>query len=113
MPALILQPIVENAIKYGVSTTTSRVEVTIAAHRLDGGRMQLDIANRVANGAAGKERTSPTHEGTGVGLTNVCQRLAAHFGTRADCRFGPVPGGYVVSIALPIIGNDEDEADDD
>ena len=113
VPALILQPIVENAIKYGVSTTTSRVEVTIAAHRLDGGRMQLDIANRVANGSAGKERTSPTHEGTGVGLTNVCQRLAAHFGTRADCRFGPVPGGYVVSIALPIIGNDEDEHDDD
>ena len=113
VPALILQPIVENAIKYGVSTTTSRVEVTIAAHRLDGGRMQLDIANRVANGLAGEERTSPTHEGTGVGLTNVCQRLAAHFGTRADCRFGPVPGGYVVSIALPIIGNDEDEHDDD
>ena len=113
VPALILQPIVENAIKYGVSTTTSRVEVTIAAHRLDGGRMQLDIANRVANGSAGKERTSPTHEGTGVGLTNVCQRLAAHFGTRADCRFGPVPGGYVVSLALPIIGNDEDDDDDD
>ena len=109
VPALILQPIVENAIKYGVSTTTSRVEVTITAHRLDGGRMQLDIANRVAHGATGKERTSPTHEGTGLGLTNVCQRLAAHFGNRADCRFGPVPGGYVVSLALPI---DEDDDDD-
>ena len=109
VPALILQPIVENAIKYGVSTTTSRVEVTIAAHRLDGGRMQLDIANRVANGTAGVERTSPTHEGTGLGLTNVCQRLAAHFGNRADCRFGPVPGGYVVSLALPIDSDDDDD----
>ena len=109
VPALILQPIVENAIKYGVSTTTSRVEVTIAAHRLDGGRMQLDIANRVANGTAGLERTSPTHEGTGLGLTNVCQRLAAHFGNRADCRFGPVPGGYVVSLALPIDSDDDDD----
>ena len=109
VPALILQPIVENAIKYGVSTTTSRVEVTITAHRLDGGRMQLDIANRVANGSAGKERTSPTHEGTGLGLTNVCQRLAAHFGNRADCRFGPVPGGYVVSLALPIESDEDDD----
>ena len=109
VPALILQPIVENAIKYGVSTTTSRVEVTIAAHRLDGGRMQLDIANRVAIGTAGVERTSPTHEGTGLGLTNVCQRLAAHFGNRADCRFGPVPGGYVVSLALPIDSDDDDD----
>ncbi len=106
VPALILQPIVENAIKYGVSTTTSRVEVTITAHRLDGGRIQLDIANRVASGGKGKQRTSPTHEGTGLGLTNVCQRLAAHFGNRADCRFGPVPGGYMVSLALPV--NDDD-----
>lgn len=109
VPALILQPIVENAIKYGVSTTTSRVEVTITAHRLDGGRMQLDIANRVAAGVKGKQRTSPTHEGTGLGLTNVRQRLAAHFGNRADCRFGPVPGGYVVSLALPIAQDDDDD----
>ena len=110
VPALILQPIVENAIKYGVSTTTSRVEVTITAHRLDGGRMQVDVLNRVANGAKGKARTPPTHEGTGLGLTNVAQRLAAHFGNRADCRFGPVPGGYTVSLAFPI---DHGNGDDD
>ena len=74
--------------------------------------MQLDVANRVAGGTAGKERTLPTHEGTGLGLTNVCQRLAAHFGNRADCRFGPVPGGYVVSLALPVELGDDGEDDD-
>ncbi|MEO6114141.1 MAG: histidine kinase [Sphingomicrobium sp.] len=106
VPALILQPIVENAIKYGVSTTTSRVELTISAHRLDGGRMQLDIANLTTGGAKSKERISPTHEGTGLGLANVSQRLAAHYGSRADCRFGPVPGGYMVSLALPVEDDD-------
>ena len=106
VPALILQPIIENAIKYGVSASTSRVEMTIRARRLDGGRMQLDITNRVAGAAKDKTPSAPTHEGTGVGLANVCQRLEAHFGNQADCRFGPVPGGYEVSLAMPVDDDD-------
>jgi len=106
VPALILQPIVENAIKYGVSTTKSRVEILIRARRLDGGRMQLDIINRQADGTNGKASPAPTHEGTGLGLSNVCQRLQAHFGSKADCRFGPVAGGYEVSLAMPVEEDD-------
>ena len=48
VPALILQPLVENAIKYGVSATRDPVLLTIAARRLDGGRMQIDVTNRLA-----------------------------------------------------------------
>ncbi len=106
VPALILQPIIENAIKYGVSTTTRRVELTISAHRLDGGRMQLDLTNRLTDSATISATPAPTHEGTGVGLANVCQRLEAHYGGRADCRFGPIPGGYQVSIAIPVDDDD-------
>ncbi|HXG81597.1 MAG TPA: histidine kinase [Sphingomicrobium sp.] len=106
VPALILQPLVENAIKYGVSQTTSRVELTIRAKRLDGGRMQLDVTNRTLGAPAGKAKPAPAHTGTGLGLSNVCQRLEAHFGNRADCRFGPIEGGYEVSLAMPL---DEDD----
>lgn len=106
VPALILQPLVENAIKYGVSTTTSRVDLIISARPLDGGRMQLDVTNKIAGTDAAKTPAAPAHEGTGTGLSNVCQRLEAHFGSRADCRFGPVPGGYTVSIAMPV-GDDD------
>jgi len=105
VPALILQPLVENAIKYGVSASTARVELAIRARQLDGGRMQLDVTNR-AIGAKTKKTPSPTHEGTGVGLANVSQRLQAHFGSKADVRYGPVPGGYEVSLAMPV---DEDD----
>jgi len=105
VPALILQPLVENAIKYGVSATTARVELSIRARQLDGSRMQLDVINR-AIGTQSKKAPAPTHEGTGVGLANVSQRLQAHFGTRADVRFGPIPGGYEVSLAMPV---DEDD----
>jgi len=105
VPALILQPLVENAIKYGVSASTARVELAIRARRLDGGRMQLDVINR-AIGAKSKKAPSPTHEGTGLGLTNVSQRLQAHFGSKADVRYGPIPGGYEASLAMPV---DEDD----
>jgi LytS/YehU family sensor histidine kinase len=107
VPALLLQPIIENAIKYGVSTTRSRVEIMIRARKLDGGRMQLDITNTEAGTAKGRSRPAPTHEGTGLGLSNVCQRLEAHFGNKADCRFGPIAGGYEVSIAMPVEDDDD------
>ena len=106
IPALLLQPLVENAIKYGVSATNAKVELSIRARRLDGGRMQLDVTNLTLSEPKRKAAPAPTHTGTGLGLTNVCQRLQAHFGNRADCRFGPVEGGYKVSLAMPV---DEDD----
>ncbi len=108
VPALILQPLVENAIKYGVSATRDPVLLTISARRLDGGRIQIDVINRLAEAGPTIPAAVPAHEGTGLGLANVCQRLEAHYGERADCRFGPVPGGYRVSIALPF----DDDHDD-
>ncbi len=112
VPALILQPLVENAIKYGVSATRDPVLLTIVARRLDAGRLQLDVTNRLAEAGPTIPAASPAHTGTGVGMANVCNRLEAHYGDRADCRFGPIPGGYQVSIALPINDGGDDEADD-
>jgi two-component system LytT family sensor kinase len=106
VPALILQPLVENAIKYGVSASTAKVELSIRARQLDGGRMQLDVINRAVGGGSGRKKVAPTHEGTGLGLANVSQRLQAHFGGRADVRFGPIPGGYEASLAMPVDDDD-------
>ncbi len=107
VPALILQPLVENAIKYGVSASTSKVELSIRARALDGGRMQLDVINRAVGASNKKAAPAPTHPGTGLGLANVRQRLEAHFGSRAaDVRFGPIPGGYEVSLAMPVDDDD-------
>ena len=105
VPALILQPLVENAIKYGVSGTRKKVLLSIVARPLDGMRMQLDVTNRLAGGGKAQPPVA-THAGTGLGLRNVCQRLDAHFGGRADCRYGPVPGGYQVSLAIPMEDDD-------
>jgi len=105
LPALILQPIVENAIKYGVSKSRKAVLIRIAAQHLGDGRMVLDISNRLKNGGK-DELPAATHEGTGLGLSNVCQRLEARFGKRANCRFGPMmSGGYKVSLTIPMESN--------
>ena len=102
LPALILQPIVENAIKYGVSKSRKAVVIAIEARANADGRMTLDISNRLKHGGK-DELPAATHEGTGLGLTNVCQRLEARFGGRAECRFGPLTGrGYKVSLIIPI-----------
>jgi LytS/YehU family sensor histidine kinase len=110
LPALILQPIVENAIKYGVSKSRKAVVIRIEARHLGDGRMVLEISNRLKHGGK-DELPAATHEGTGLGLANVCQRLEARFGYRASCRFGPMAsGGYKVALTMPVEIHGRDQA---
>ena len=105
LPALILQPIVENAIKYGVSKTRHKVLIGIVGERLPDGRMSITISNHLVNGKK-NELPAATHEGTGLGLANVIERLETRFGSKAECRYGPMPGGgYKVTLTMPVRGN--------
>jgi len=105
LPALILQPIVENAIKYGVSKTRNKVLIRIMAEQVGDGRMAITISNQLVNGKK-NELPAATHEGTGLGLANVIERLETRFGSKADCRFGPMTGGgYKVTLRMPVQGN--------
>ena len=108
MPALLLQPIIENAIKYGVSKSRKAVVIRLEARHLDNRRMLLEISNKLKHGGK-DELPAATHEGTGLGLANVCQRLEARWGGRASCRYGPMAsGGYKVSLTLPVETNARD-----
>src|SRR5687768_13564244 len=87
VPPLLLQPIVENAIKHGVARGREAVTLAIRA-REEEGRLVLTVENDGAPSEAGRE-----DHGTGVGIINVCERLAARFGDDAACDHGPLPGG--------------------
>lgn len=102
LPALILQPIVENAIKYGVSKTRHKVLIRIAAEEKGDGRMSISVSNQL-NNARKNELPAATHEGTGLGLANVCERLETRFGPSGECRYGPMEGGgFKVTLTLPV-----------
>ncbi len=100
VPALLLQPVVENAVKYGVAKSKKPVTVRISAYE-EAGRLHIKVKD---DGEA-----PPPEEGdagTGVGLRNVCERLTARYGDRAGCLHGPDPdGGFTVHIYLPAVKN--------
>ncbi len=97
VPPLLLQPIVENAIKHGVARSREPVTVGIRALERDG-----CLILEVENGGAGLQEED--EHGTGVGLINVCDRLAARFGDDARCDHGPMAGGgYKVTVSMPLV----------
>lgn len=100
VPVLILQPVVENAVKYGVAKSRKAVTIRLSAHE-EAGRLHLKIKD---DGEA-----PPPEEGeggTGVGLKNVCDRLTARYGNRAGCMHGADPdGGFTVHLFMPVIRN--------
>ena len=100
VPGLLLQPLVENAIKYGVSGTRDKVTLNIRAAEAGPGRFTIEVQNSAGTATKGKNGKP---DGTGVGLTNVCQRIDARFGPAAKCEFGPTAdGGYRVLMTLPL-----------
>ena len=98
VPVLILQPIVENAVKYGVAKSRKPVTIRVSAYE-EAGRLHIKVKDDGETVAAEDESGS-----TGVGLRNVCDRLNTRYGARAGCLAGPDPdGGYTVHLFMPVI----------
>ncbi|WP_412067110.1 sensor histidine kinase [Rubrivirga sp. IMCC43871] len=94
VPAWLLQPLVENAIKYAVAPSTGPTTITVRA-ALAGGRLRLAVEDDGPGpGKAGS--------GTGVGLANTRARLAAHYGDAASVSLRPRDGGGAIAeVDLP------------
>lgn len=96
VPALLIQPLVENAVKYGVARSPPPTRIDIAATR-DGDRLVVAVTD--------DGRTSgPVETGLGVGLRNVRERLQGRFRSNHDFEAGPKEGGgFRATVALPFV----------
>ncbi len=100
VPGMILQPLVENSVKYAVAVTAQPVTVTISAREEHGG-LVLTVTDDGpgATGAPGQGDA-----GFGIGLANVRDRLEARFGAAASLVSGlSAGGGYRTVIRLPLV----------
>ena len=99
VPSLLLQPLVENAIKYGVSQREWGGEINIRA-RVFAGELLLEVSD---NGPGMPERElAKLGAGSGVGIRNTCERLNALYGVEQKVRFrNRAEGGLAVHIRIP------------
>jgi len=91
VPPLLLQPLVENAIKYG-DDGSSPFQVSVA--------VQL-AADQVAIVVRNPLRASPRPPGTGTGLANVRRRLGLLYGADAGLEAGPQDDAWRARVWLP------------
>ncbi|VVS99335.1 Sensor histidine kinase [Sphingomonas sp. EC-HK361] len=98
LPSLLLQPLVENAIKYAVTPMEEGAEICVSA-RLAGERVQIGVSDTGPGLQATKSRPSLS---TGVGIANIRERLAQAYGPDHSFRVRAMPlGGFGVEIEFP------------
>ena len=97
MPNMLLQPLVENAIKYAIAPCEEGGVISIAAF-CDGTHLNLEVADT----GCGSDRVTPI-SGQGVGLQNIRQRLENTYGPDHEFALLQQPGGGVrAEIRIPL-----------
>jgi LytS/YehU family sensor histidine kinase len=91
VPALLLQPLLENAFKHGVERSTVPVAIVVSARR-EGERTLLSIRNAGTLAGTGT---------AGIGLRNCRERLAVLFGATASLDLAARAGEVIASVSLP------------
>ena len=96
VPALILQPLVENAIKYGVSRSGRPVTITIKAEQIED-MLVISVADD------GEPMGTGGDCGNGIGLANVRDRLEARYRSVASLQTYASPkGGFIATLTMPL-----------
>jgi len=104
VPPLLLQPLVENAIKHGLEPHVQGGEIVVAARR-EGRQLVLTVRDTGVGLASMPPAIPPALPGTGFGLAQVRERLSTLHGSAATLSLEPDPGGLggtLVTLRLPL-----------
>jgi len=100
VPHMVLQPIVENAVRHGLGESEEAVGIDIEA-RHDDGRLLLTVSDD------GRGNADGVLQRRGVGLTNTENRLTALYGGAGSLRVERrAPRGVRVTVAMPFRGEE-------
>jgi len=94
IPVMLLQPLIENAVKHGVYESTESVRISTQTKIIDN-HVTITITNNY-------DTSSSSKRGTGTGLMNVARRLELFYGNKASIRTLKEEGLYTVTICLPV-----------
>jgi len=97
VPHLLLQPLVENSIKHGISKSNAGGEVMVRANVV-GSKLSLNVTDRLFEPAT----RNPSAPKTGIGLTGARERLKTLYGEDQQFESRALAGGiFEVNILLP------------
>ncbi len=104
IPTLVLQPLVENAIKHGVAPSRTGGDVEVSAAITHGSLLRIAVRNSGAPLHAAVPRAS----GERVGVDNVRRRLIGHYGDTATLTLvTDAAGSTVAEISMPLLRQDD------
>jgi two-component system sensor histidine kinase AlgZ len=93
LPRLLLQPLVENAVRHGIAPLREGGEIVLRGAR-DGDALTIEIDNPLPS--------APATQGHGHGLDSVRRRVAYRYGTQARVEAGPHGARFLVRLRLPL-----------
>jgi sensor histidine kinase YesM len=105
VPSLLLQPIIENAIKYAIAQSEEGGIIRVSA-RVEDQVLMLTVDDSGPDDPQKTVSAPPENEdasGTGIGLQNIRERLTTLYGAMFSVEKGSSPlGGFRVRISIPV-----------
>ena len=111
VPSMLLQPLIENSIKHGLEPRISGGTVTLRSRIVDG-RLMLEVEDDGVGMEPGGAVTAPmsglVREGSGIGMSNVRERMMVLYGDEAEMELVSRPGrGTRVRLTMPLGSSEE------
>lgn len=107
VPTMVLQPLVENSLKHGLSPRIEGGSISLRS-RLEDGFLRLEVEdNGVGMPIAGEN--VPVQPGSGIGMSNVAERLKVLYGDAATMTVSSDGKGTLIKLRVPVLNVDAGE----